>query len=230
MEDVVAQNEADAVVADEIFTDKEGLGQTVGRRLLSVGEVDAKRRAVAEKTAETGQVFGRRDNKYVADAGKHEGRDGIIDHRLVENGDKLFAYAFGDGIEARTATSGQDYSFHERCFLMVWRLQPAVSVALAFVRRVARGERAFLRPLCRPAAQTFRAKVIHFEYTRKLNLLNFTAGRGIGLIPGRRVRRLPKKLPSRACLNSNARDGSVECVYRSGSPSVEYQNGEAQQE
>jgi len=55
---------------------------------------------------------GRGDDENVAYAGEHQYRDGIVDHRLVENGEQLLAHAFGDGVEARAAASGEDNSFH----------------------------------------------------------------------------------------------------------------------
>ena len=52
------------------------------------------------------------NDEYLANACEHKHRNGIIHHRFVENGEQLFAHSFGDGIEARAASSGQYDSFH----------------------------------------------------------------------------------------------------------------------
>ena len=112
VENVVAEHETHAVIADEFAADEEGLRQTVGRGLLGVSELHPEIGTVAQQTAETGQIVGRGDDENVAYAGEHQYRNGIVDHRFVEDGKQLFADPFGDGIEARAATSGKDNSFH----------------------------------------------------------------------------------------------------------------------
>ena len=106
MEDVVAEHEAGGVVADEVAADDEGLGEAVGRGLFGIAEVDAVVAAVAEEALEAGQVVGRGDDEDVADAGEHQGRDGIIYHRLVVDGEELLAHALGDGIETGAGSAG----------------------------------------------------------------------------------------------------------------------------
>ena len=86
MKDVVAVHEADAVVTDEFLADEERLCQSVGGGLFGVGKVHAVVTAIAEQALETRQVLRSGDDENVADSGKHENRDGIIDHRLVEDG------------------------------------------------------------------------------------------------------------------------------------------------
>ena len=98
VEDIVAEDEAGRVIADEVLADDECLCESVGRGLFGVGEVDSVVTAVTEKAFESGKVLRGGDDEYIADSGKHEGRDGIIDHRLVEDGEELLAYALGNGI------------------------------------------------------------------------------------------------------------------------------------
>ena len=112
VENVVAEHETDAVLADKFATDKEGLCQTVGRGLFGIGELHPEVGTVAQQAAKTGQVVGGGDDEDIPYAGEHQYRDGIVDHRFVEDGKQLFADPFGDGIEARAATSGKDNSFH----------------------------------------------------------------------------------------------------------------------
>ncbi len=83
VEDIVAEDEADVVGADELLTKHEGLGEAVRDSLLDEVETAADARAVAEHLAETRQILGRRDNQDLADAREHEHGQRIIDHRLV---------------------------------------------------------------------------------------------------------------------------------------------------
>ena len=112
VEDVVAQNEAGAIVADKLLADDECLCQSVGRRLFGIGELHAVVRSIAQQTLESGQVLRRGDDENLADASKHQHRDGVVHHRFVEYGDELFAYTLCDGVEACAATACQNDSFH----------------------------------------------------------------------------------------------------------------------
>ena len=58
VEDVVAEDQSDAVVADEVAADDEGLGQSRGLGLRGVGEVEAQLRAVAEQRSNSGRSCG----------------------------------------------------------------------------------------------------------------------------------------------------------------------------
>ena len=117
LEDVVAQDKAGAVVANEVGADGEGLRQPVGRWLLSIGEVHAVVAAVAQQALEAGQVEWRGDDENVADARQHEHANGIINHGLVVDRHKLLADALRDGIEPGAGAAGQNNSFHCISFL-----------------------------------------------------------------------------------------------------------------
>ena len=112
VEDVIAQHETGAVVTDELLSDDEGLGQSVGRGLLGVFKVHAVVGAVAQEAFEAGEVVGGGDDEDVADAREHQSRDGVIDHRFVVDGEQLFADALGDGVQSGAGASGENYSFH----------------------------------------------------------------------------------------------------------------------
>ena len=83
-----------------------------GEGLDGVGEGEAPVFAGAEELLETGGVFGGGDDEDVADAGEHEGREGVVDHRLVVDGEELLGDGLGDGVEAGSGASGEDDSFH----------------------------------------------------------------------------------------------------------------------
>ena len=112
VEDVVAEDETDTVVADELLADDEGLRQAVGTGLLGIFEAHTVVGSVAQQAAEARQVVRRRDDQDVADTGQHQHADGIIDHRLVVDGQQLFADAFGDRVESGAGAAGQDDAFH----------------------------------------------------------------------------------------------------------------------
>ena len=119
VEDVVAQHEAGAVVADELLADDEGLREAVGGGLLGVFEVDAVVGAVAQEAFEAGEVVGGGDDEDVADTREHQGRDGVIDHRLVVDGEQLFADALGDGVQSCAGPSGENDSFHVNMLILL---------------------------------------------------------------------------------------------------------------
>ena len=98
MENIVAQDHAYAVAADEGLTDDESLRKTVGRRLLGIGKIDLVVGTVAQKAPKAGQVLRCGDNQNVAYACLHQHGNRIIDHRLVVDGQQLLRYSLGYGI------------------------------------------------------------------------------------------------------------------------------------
>lgn len=89
VEDVVAQDEADRVAADERFSQDEGLGQAVRRGLNDVGEANAEFGAVSQQAFEGVLLVGRGDDENVLNARQHKDAQGIVDHRFVVDGKKL---------------------------------------------------------------------------------------------------------------------------------------------
>ena len=58
VKDIVAKYQSDIVVADKVFANNKGLGQSVGRWLFGIAECYAKLTAVAEHALESRQVDG----------------------------------------------------------------------------------------------------------------------------------------------------------------------------
>ena len=112
VEDIVAQDEADGVVADEVFADEEGLREAIRGGLLGVFEVDAVVGAVAQEALEARQVLRGADDQDVPDTRQHQHADGVVDHRLVVDGQQLFADALGDRVETGAGAAGEDDAFH----------------------------------------------------------------------------------------------------------------------
>lgn len=82
-EDVVAQDQAYGLAADELRPDEEGIRQPARLRLLGIGEAQPPLAPVLQQPAEGGQILRRADDQNVADPGQHQHRERIVDHRLV---------------------------------------------------------------------------------------------------------------------------------------------------
>ena len=102
VEDVVAQHQASSVIADKLLADDEGLCQALGTGLLGIAELYAQLVACTQQSLEHGQVVRGGDNQYLADAGKHQHRDGVVNHRFVIDGNQLLGDSLGDGVQARS--------------------------------------------------------------------------------------------------------------------------------
>ena len=112
VEDVVAQDQGDAVLADEVGADEERLRQAVGAGLHGVADRHPPRAAVAEQLDELALVLGGGDDQDLADPGHHQRREGVVDHRLVVDGHQLLADAPGDRVEPGARATGQDDPLH----------------------------------------------------------------------------------------------------------------------
>ena len=113
IEDVVAERESDRVPADELAADEKRLGQAVRARLHGVIDVDAEMLAVAEQPAERLLVLRCRDEENLADAGKHQRRERVVDHRLVVDRHELLGHCDGEGIQPGPGTAGEDDAFQD---------------------------------------------------------------------------------------------------------------------
>ena len=114
VEDVVAEHQGDGVVADEVRADDEGLGQALGPRLDRVGDLDAPLGPVAEEADELVAVVGSRDDEDLPDAGHHQCRQRVVDHRLVVDGHQLLGDRTGDRVQSRARAAGEDDALHGR--------------------------------------------------------------------------------------------------------------------
>ncbi|MCY1309041.1 hypothetical protein D9M70_590960 [compost metagenome] len=72
VEQIVAEDECDFLVADELCADRECLCETIRGELLREGERDPELGPVTEQSGEMCGVVGRRDDEDVADARQHE--------------------------------------------------------------------------------------------------------------------------------------------------------------
>lgn len=111
VEDVIAEDESGRIALEEVLGEEEGVGDTEGFGLWKVFEMAAEGFAVAEELLEAGEIFRVGDDEDVADIGEHEDREGIVDHRFVVDGQKLFAHHAGEWIESRSCATRQEDPF-----------------------------------------------------------------------------------------------------------------------
>ena len=112
MEDVVAEDQAHRILANEFLTNQKGLGQAIGRRLFGIAEMHAELTAVPQQAAILRQVLRCGDHQDFLDAGQHQDRDRVVDHRFVVDRQQLFGHAQGDRVQTCARTPGQHNSFH----------------------------------------------------------------------------------------------------------------------
>ena len=105
------------LLADELPSDGERLGEALRLGLDGVGDRDAQAAAVVEEPLVAADVLRRRDQQDVADARQHEHRERIVDHRLVVDGQQLLADGPGDRIEPRARSAGENDSLGEEVCL-----------------------------------------------------------------------------------------------------------------
>ena len=111
-EDVVTEHEGDPLSGDELLADDERLRETLGAGLLGIDEATAPPGAVAEHALETRQVLGSADHEDLADAGRHQRRERVVDHRLVVDGKQLLPDRRRHGSQARARTAREHYPSH----------------------------------------------------------------------------------------------------------------------
>src|SRR5688572_30409999 len=108
---VVPEDQCRWASAKKIGADDERLSETFGFFLNCVGELDADLRAITEQVAKSGRVGRRADDENLANSGKQNGRQRIIDHRLVVNRNELLAHYARRRPQARSRPAGEDDSF-----------------------------------------------------------------------------------------------------------------------
>src|SRR5882724_864322 len=96
VEDVVAQNQARAGVANEFAADQKSLGDALWFRLFCILDLDSELGTVAQEILQHWHIFRRGNDQDIALAAEHEGRERVTDHRFVVNWEQLFAHDLGD--------------------------------------------------------------------------------------------------------------------------------------
>lgn len=114
MEDVVAEDERDRFVPDEVRPDQERLRDASGAGLRRVLDLQAQLRSVAQQPLEGVPFGGHGDDEDVPHACQYQGGQGVVDHRLVEYRHELFRHDLGDRPQPGAGPAGQDDASHVR--------------------------------------------------------------------------------------------------------------------
>lgn len=87
--DIVAEDQAGRGATNEVGADHVGLGKPVRAWLNGIFDRETPLGAVFQKVLEKRHVMWCRYDEDLANAGQHQRRQRIIDHRLVVNGQDL---------------------------------------------------------------------------------------------------------------------------------------------
>ena len=112
IEDVVAQDQRDAVAVDKLLPDEERLGNAVGLLLHGVGDVQPQLVSIAQQLLKYRHVPDGGDDEDLPDAGQHQCGQWIVDHGLVVDGKDLLGDRPRQGIQTCAGAAGQNDSLH----------------------------------------------------------------------------------------------------------------------
>ena len=112
VEYIIAEDKADRIIADELLSENECLGQAFRSLLHLILKAHAERLPVAEELFVNGRVLGRRDDKHLSYPRKHQDRQRVIDHGLIVYRQKLLGNSTRHRIETRPLSAGKNYSLH----------------------------------------------------------------------------------------------------------------------
>ena len=107
-EDVVAEHHGRGGAVEEVLGEDVGLREPLGLRLRDVLEAHPPLAAVPEQPPELVLVLGRGDDDDLAQAGEHQHRQRIVDHRLVVERQQLLRQRVGDRVEPGAGAAGED--------------------------------------------------------------------------------------------------------------------------
>ena len=88
-EDIVAQDHRRRRPIQKRFTKRIGLSEPIGAALSDIGQGEPPLASVAEQAFELLLVLRRGDDGNLAQAGQHQNREGIVDHRFVVDRQQL---------------------------------------------------------------------------------------------------------------------------------------------
>lgn len=110
VKEIITQDEGGRLAVEEadVLGDVEGLSESVGAGLFSVGKFETEVGAIAEEFFEERQISGRGDDENIADAGEHEDGQRVINHRLVVDRHELLGDCDGQREQAGAGAAGEN--------------------------------------------------------------------------------------------------------------------------
>ena len=111
-QDVVAEDAAERVVADEVAGQPDGVGDAQRARLVAVGQVDAEGRAVRQQLDDVAHALATDDDHDLADAHPGERLDRVVDHRPVVDRQQVLVGDDRERVEPGRGAAGEDDALH----------------------------------------------------------------------------------------------------------------------
>src|SRR3979490_3321182 len=107
-ENVVAKDQCTIAPTDELFTNEDGLRQSIGAGLNGIRQVEPPRSAGAQQVLETRCILRCRDDQHVANLREHQGGERIVNHGLVVDRQKLLGDRTSPRPEPRAGATGEN--------------------------------------------------------------------------------------------------------------------------
>src|SRR5208282_2143676 len=137
VEDVISQDQGDVVLTDELPANEKCLGQSTGTRLHGVPDGKADLSSIPQDPLKILDIVWRGYQENLANAGKHQRREGIVNHRLVVDRQELLADGSGNRIEPRTRTTGQNDAFAKHAWRFLQNLDGSPGLGVPRAVRLA---------------------------------------------------------------------------------------------
>ena len=111
---IVAQDYAHLIPIRKVFGETERLRDATFAFLIGVVQVlEAEALSIAEQTQKVARVAPSRDQQNVGDPRVDQGLNGIVDHRLVVDGQQMFIGDFGERKQPAAGAACEDDAFHD---------------------------------------------------------------------------------------------------------------------
>src|SRR5262245_38180677 len=114
VKNIVAEDQGHRAVANEVRPDYKRLRDAFGPWLLLIPDRQSELGAVAEQLLNHRDVSRRADDEQVLDSGEHQGRQRIVNRRLVVHRQQLLADGTRQRRQSSTAPAGEDDALHAR--------------------------------------------------------------------------------------------------------------------
>ena len=111
-QDVVAEDAAERVVADEVARQPDGVGDAQRAALVAIGQVEPEVRPVREQLDDVTDALAADDDHHLADAHRGERLDRVVDHRPVVDRQQVLVGDDRQREQPRGRPAGEHDAFH----------------------------------------------------------------------------------------------------------------------
>ena len=148
-QDVVAEDAAERVVADEVPGEPDRVGDAERAALVAIGQVEPEMGAVGQQLDDVADALAADDDHHLADPHPGERLDRVVDHRPVVDRQEVLVRDDRQREEPRRRPAGEDDALHAR--------QGSRGVALDW-RRCGRLDAGLLAARQRPPGRCWRSR------------------------------------------------------------------------